>query len=131
MNRGGPPLLARVGECLALTIGFHQRLEHAAALGTGVVGIGAVVRSRLFGSQAAESRLDGSDDALRDDLGRESVERTLKRIAGIDVLAEDPGLAVLPVNVVAEQQTVHLVNVRVVGEHDVPGHIEREAGILD
>ena len=55
----------------------------------------------------------------------------LERIAGVDILAVDPRLAVLPVDVVAQQHLVHLVNVGVVGEHDVAGEVEREAVLFD
>jgi hypothetical protein len=131
VDRRGSPLLARVGESFALAIRFHQGLEHAAPLRTGVVGIGTVIGRRLLGSETAEAGLDGPDDALGDYFRREPVKRTLKRVAGIDVLAEDPGFPVLPVNIVPQKQTIHFVNVGVIGEHDVPGHVERKTVVLD
>src|SRR2546426_6727986 len=45
--------------------------------------------------------------------------------------AVDPGLAILPVHVIAQQHLVELVNVRLVGEHDVAGVIESEAIDID
>jgi hypothetical protein len=76
--------------------------------------------------EAAEPRLDRADDALLDHVRRQPVQRPLERVAGVNPLAEDPRLVVLPVDVVAQKHLVHLVDVRVVREHDVAGPIERE-----
>ena len=78
-------------------------------------------------ARCAVARLDRAHDAFLDHLRRQAVQRALERIARVDVLAVDPRLAILPVDVVAEQHLVELVHVRVVGEHDVAGVIEREA----
>ena len=81
--------------------------------------------------QCAVARLDRADDAFLDHVRRQSVERALERVARVDVLAVDPGLAILPVDVVAKQHLVELVHVRIVREHDVAGVVEREAIVFD
>src|SRR5690606_1386292 len=55
------------------------------------------------------------------------IKATLEGIARIDVLTVDPRLAVLPVDVVPQEHLVHLVDVRILGKHDVPGHVEGES----
>src|SRR3954451_24605215 len=84
---------------------------------------------RLAGTafRAAKTRLDGAHQAFLDDLWRESVQGTVKRITGVNALAEYPCLSVLPVHVVAEQHLIHAVDVWVIAEHDVAGEVEREA----
>src|SRR5262249_29648922 len=78
-----------------------------------------------------ESSFDRADDALLDHGGRQAIERSLERIAGEHFLAVDPGFTFLPVHIVTEQNFVHLVHIRVVREHDVPGVIERKPAVLD
>jgi len=112
-------------------VGFHQRLEHAPPFGTGIVAIDAVVRRRLLGGETAEAGFDGADNALLDHVRWQTIECALEGITGVDLLAVDPGFAILPVDVVSQQQLVHLVDVRVVGKHDVPGHIEGESIVFD
>src|SRR5207244_366017 len=69
----------------------------------------------------------GAHDAFFDDLRRQSVQRALERVARVDVFAVNPRFAILPVDVVAQQGLVHLVDVWVLGEHDVPGEVKGEA----
>jgi len=74
---------------------------------------------------------NGAYDAFLDHLGRQTKERALEGIAGVDVVAVDPGFAILPVDVVAEKDFVHLVDVGILAEHDVAGVIEGEAFVLE
>src|SRR6185503_15620836 len=83
----------------ARRVGLHQWLEHPPPLRAGIVGVGAIVRRRLLGVEAAEAGLDGANDAFLDYLGSQPVECPLERVAGVHVLAIDPGLAILPVDV--------------------------------
>lgn len=76
-------------------------------------------------------RVDGADDAILDHVRRQAVQRALERVAGGHLLAVDLGLAHLPVLIVAQQDAVQLEHVRIVGEHDVSGVVDGEAGVLD
>jgi hypothetical protein len=75
---------------------------------------------------AAEAGFDSSDDAFLQHLRRQTMQGALERVPGVDALAVDPCLTILPVHIVAEELAVKLVHIGIVGEHDVTGVIERE-----
>src|SRR5262245_46199272 len=77
----------------------------------------------------AETGLDRTQDAFLDDLRWQAVQGALEGISRVNALAVDPGFACLPMDVVPKERLVHLVDVRIVGEHDVAGEVEREAVI--
>src|SRR5579872_1899645 len=104
--------------------GTPRAIDEFLEIARSVVGI-ATVRKR------AEARLDRTDETFAKHVRRKAVQRTLERIARVDALAADPRLALLPVHVVAEEQSIEVLHVRIVGEHDVPRVIEREPGVFD
>ena len=144
---GGRPITVAVGRTRASQTG--RTLQHAVSaailhvaqaalavlarrmpivrLGAGsVASVGLRKRFRLPRLQRPEAGLDRPENALLDHLRREAVERPLERIACVHPLAEDPGLAILPVHVVAEEHLVHPMYVLLLAEHDVAGEVKGE-----
>src|SRR5690242_6017798 len=96
-----------------------------------VVAVRAVGSSVLGGLQRSVTRFDGADNTFADHVRRQPIKRALERIAREDILAVDPRLAILPVDVLPEQHLVELVYVRIGREHDVAGVVEGEAVDLE
>src|SRR6267378_628609 len=79
----------------------------------------AIDRLTFLRLQTAEASFNRSGYAFFDHIRRQAVERTLERVARINVLAVNPSFAILPVNVVAQQHFIELVYVGLIRKHDV------------
>lgn len=91
----------------------------------------AVAAPGIMLVQGAKSGFNGTDETLFDDLGWQAVQTALERIPRIHALDVDPGFPILPMHVIAEELSVELVYVRIIGEQDVPGVIEGETVLLN
>src|SRR5579871_1237123 len=94
--------------------------------------VGTTIRIAFGGAsegfaQLAITRLNGSNNAFLDYFGRQSIQRALEWIARVYALAENPRFAILPMDIVAEQRPIKLVDIGLVGKHDMPGIVESEA----
>src|SRR5690242_17150191 len=73
-----------------------------------------------------------AEDTIVAQLGREAVGRRLKRVARVDILRVNPGLAALPVHVVAEQHRVqNLSHIWLVGKQNMAAVVEDEAVLFE
>jgi hypothetical protein len=104
--------------------------RHAAGVGGVRRAVGAAVLYRRIGARrflGAIARIDGAHDALADDVRRQAIQRALEGVARVHLLAVDPGLAQLPVLVLAQQHVIQLQDIRVIREHDMARMVEGEA----